>query len=559
MPIPKNASITNYFKPFTQTRPQKRPLAEDGSGEPRPITRRVSPSSETRRDDRSIQRSEQPVEQSFRDAGFISSSQPSVSSRPERTVPIPVPDHNVLPTEPQHPSPMPTLKGAKALEAAPPSSPPPTVDHPTTLAEPSYAVSMPAQDVPTSRLTTMSGSQPILSGSQRMVKNGEVMIRNSDDESSSEASFEDLNELLGRGRPSRQVSPQTDLQLPYPHAKTRSNGEGTNKTFRRTGRAVHRGKTAPSPPSALLVLPKKYKLSLEALSKQRKQDDATKNDIAQAKSMLELYNRRIAPATENDFRTEKRRILDVDLISSALKDHGDADEVDRLKTAILRTEALQHGKSWSFFDDSADQSLFEHTNFPDVEDDRLRRLFCKTSSRQQAFLSGYAGEYAMKGGLPEEIMLWIVNAVCLEPRDDLRYSYISTLTDAAKHFTALLTPDCIDNIFRQLGATAAAVDVEMPIVPLAALSQSVETTKRPSLLSILILLASVSGDMASRSRIHLLCTLCRLALDHTIVKDCHAISAIEGAFANLIESVSEQNLECEVRYRPKEVKDYTNA
>ena len=102
-------------------------------------------------------------------------------------------------------------------------------------------------------------------------------------------------------------------------------------------------------------------------------------------------------------------------------------------------------------------------------------------------------------------------------------------------------------LFRKIGASATALDIDAPVAPHAAVSQSsTEVVSRPSLLSLLHLVRNLASDLGADSRIHLIGTLCRLALDHSIPNSCHIILAIEDAFASLIESIPEQNLDHEV-------------
>lgn len=453
-------------------------------------------------------------------SGQAPSSQPSL---PNRTIPMPIPDNYVEP-ERSHlicPSPM------TARERLETPSVPATEYTITSEAQP-YTRTIHSQDTTLPRKDVVPASQTVLTSSQRIVRYGETMIRNSDDES--DDSLEDLDNLFGVVRHTNESSSRSDAQSPY------SNEEVGMKTRHKAANSTR----TDEPTATLSLIPKTYKYSLEALGKQRKQDEAARKDIARAQLLFESLEQRTASASV------QKRVFDTDLIDSVMKDHGDEDDIGRLRTALHRTEALEHGKSWSFFDDGAREPLFELADFPAVKDKRLQRLFGQHLPRQQAFLSGFAGEYAVKAGLPEEIILWIMDAVCLESRDDLRYSYISTLSDATRHFTPLLTPEYIDKLFRRLGATAAAVDIETTVKPHVILSQNVEIINRPSLLSVLILLGSVAGELAATSRIHLLNLLCRLALDHSLAQDCHAISALEEAFSNLVASIPEETVKYEV-------------
>ena len=535
----RNGSITNYFTKSTLPLQRKRPLEEDSPQESPESHHRTSPLSSLNDDQRgqnqsdALQVASQSSCQSLKDGAEKKSSQPLSSSQhtlPTRTASTPGSDdysisecsQSQLSVSPQ------ADKGKESIRQ-------PVLVTPSRVASHIYAGDDPLYDVPPStdnetmsRSHAMPSSQPLLTSSQRVVRNGETMIRNSDDES--DASLEDIDELLERSKPSERAPANEDSQLPSP------DGEGIHEAKRST-RSTARARAVPHMLlSAETENPKKYKFSLDALAKHKKRDEASEDEVARAKLMLKSYDQRKASAGE------KQGVINTNLIESLLADHGDEDDIGRLKSAIQRTEALQHGKSWSFFDHEAHTLRSYDSDFPTVEDERIRRLFGKIVPRQQAFLTGFAGEYALKDGLPEEVLLWTMDALCVESRDDLRYSYTSTLSHATRHLTPLLTPDYLDAQFQKLGATTSAIDLEKLIVPHSSFSQSVETTTHPGLLSFLTLLANVAGDLVSESRVHLLGILCRLALDCSVVKDCHAISALGEAFASLVDSIPEDYL-----------------
>lgn len=539
----KNAPITDYFKKLNQVQKMKRAFPHDDLEESRQRTRR-RPSSITKADvgdqnSRTIgaRSGSDQLFQSPRGTRAVKSDQqpsPSQQKLPTRTLPIPVrplsikPNDYVEPERPLSSSLSPAPDSDLTAEEPRLASPASTVED-TTQCEVERSSSLVS---PVNRTILQNdaviSSQPVFISSQRIVRDGETMIRNSDDES--DDSLEDLDDLF-------KVSRNAGKSPPHSGPLTPHHEEVGMKTRRKIAKA-----TPPCEASApQSIAPRKFKYSLEMLAKQRKKDQKAKEDTARAQELYESIEQRTASDKS------KKRVLNADFIESVMKDHGDDDNIGRLKTAIQRTEALEQGKLWSFFDQDAEVTSSQLTDFPAVEDERLGRLFGQNLSRQQTFLSGYAGEYATKVGLPDEIMLWIMDAVCVESRDDLRYSYISTLSIAGRYLTPLLTPKYISNLFRKLGATAAAADIQSTAVPHIVLSRTVDTTERPNLLSILIVLESVAGDLTADSRIHLLNTLCRLALDHSIAKDCQTISALEDAIASLIGSIPDDSLKREVR------------
>ena len=508
----KNTSILSYFKPFTQPPPlNKRSLPQDHLEEPRALkqSRSTSPSD-------SISRDRYDQEEKILQQGLHQKSSRVNLSSPSRQRP-----------DPSDEEPRDSIRTAKAPKDINPYMP---------------LKSLPNDQMPQDR-DLLGLHRTGMTSNQRIVKRGEVVIRNSDNESDSDSSFEDLNSLLllEDRRAQRERSPQ-DPQLPTACSDNNPD-DGRRLSVRRKSKTHTVAALSPLAPP---VQPKKYKFDLESLARHKKQEEAVVEDIARASAMLRSLEQQTASADKNSVAALRNGSIDTALIGKAMNVHGDEDEIRRLKAAIQRTEALHHSRSWSFFDDQAREPLFEHLDFPIVGDDRLGRILSKTCSRQQAFLSGYVGEAAMKKNLPDEILLWIMDAICLESRDDLRYSYIATLTVASTHLASVISPERINILFRKIGASTAALDIRGPVNPKPELLQNIEAVSRPNLLSMLDLFHNLASILSTETRTHLICTLCRLVLDRSIANSCHIMSSLGDTIASLVKSVPEQTLDHEV-------------
>ena len=382
--------------------------------------------------------------------------------------------------------------------------------------------------------------------SHRVVKNGEIVIRNSDDESDSESSLESLDDLLlfeGQNSQGEPACPTPQLLSSSPNMNAQ---DGRRMRIRRRTKA---GTVAVPVHSEPAIQAKKYKFDLESLVKHKKQEEASMEVFTRASTMLRsLEQRKVSAhgAAGTAGAASTTRPLDATFIDVVMKEHGDEDELNRLKAAIRRTEALNHDKLWSFFDEQGREPLFEQSEFPRSEDDLFGRMLRRSSSRQQAFLSGYVREYATKERLPEQMTLWIMEAICIESRDDLRCSYTATLADASKDLSSTLSPGRINRLFRKIGATVEALDIEGPVNPYPAISQNIEAVSRPNLSSLLDLFRNIASKLGAEARMHVICIICRLVLDHSVANNCHVFSAIEDALASLVESIPQQDLDAEV-------------
>ncbi|KAK4692338.1 hypothetical protein P7C71_g4843, partial [Lecanoromycetidae sp. Uapishka_2] len=405
MTLYKNMLIPSYFQPSAKTSQNKRPLPEDTS-EHLPAKRK-SPGG-----------SPQPSE----------STDEHESAEPSET-----PRGRLLHSLSRQQSVRATDKPVKPE----PNSPTPKKDDEIALATSATSIPIHPFSDAASKSPIIPSSQSLASSSQRIVKNGEVRIRDSDEESGSDTSLEDLDELLALFKPSRGPARTQAPEVPLP--KEADDVHGSNSKRKRRGRPAATNNDSPLS-SARSAIPKTYKISLDSLAKQKKQYDASNAGVAQAKSALSLYDQRKTATGEKEPLLGDKGALEADLINVVMKDCGDEDDIGRLKTAIHRTEALQQGKSWSFFEDDPTQAPAQRDDFPGIgTEHRLTTMLNETSFRQQAFLSGYIEEYAKLEGLPDEILLWLMNTVCLESRDDLRHSYTAALS-AADNLDSLLSP-----------------------------------------------------------------------------------------------------------------------
>lgn len=206
-----------------------------------------------------------------------------------------------------------------------------------------------------------SGSQgPLLASSQRVTRNGEVMIRNSDDEGSdSGSSLGDIDDLLQSKKRSDPMvsSPLTELGSSTSGYTERSSPKVACRTRSRTSATVPKDtmrRQSPPPHTP------KYRFDLGTLVQRSVKYEKAEACMSKAREALESIERRGASrAAEVSLDPLGNGDVDAALITSALKGRGESNEVEKLLSAIHRTEALQREKSWSFFEDGeeSDPSL----------------------------------------------------------------------------------------------------------------------------------------------------------------------------------------------------------
>ncbi|KAL8907113.1 MAG: hypothetical protein Q9207_001605 [Kuettlingeria erythrocarpa] len=368
---------------------------------------------------------------------------------------------------------------------------------------------------------------PVTSSSQRTVKNGEVIIRDSDeDRSDTDASLEDIDDLIGARKPPTVSSSGSGGETLSPSAP--------RATRARTTKYARRGQDRSA--AALAPLPTatpKYKFSLNTLVEQRQKEKESRLIIENAQNLLDGLDEQKTWSIDTANVT-----LDADLFATLVKDENDGGNIDRLMAAIGRTEALDQQKTWSFFKDSQDDIDAKPADCPAVVDAFWQSVFHDPGTRQQAFLSGYIGECASFRKLPDGLLVWLLDAACYETREDLRSSYCQALQNLGNQDTDLLTMIKCDALLHSIGATPEALDLGKPAVP------TVDTFRRPQpsahakLRRVLKVFQAASGSMSLPTRTHMFCLLSRLLLDRGIVQNCTLMSEVVENLNAIVNSMA---------------------
>lgn len=204
-----------------------------------------------------------------------------------------------------------------------------------------------------------TGSQgPVHVSSQRMVVNGEVIIRNSDDESDSEASLEDIDALLVARKPTSALpSASRPLEL------SSSGPTGHNRSVTRSKTKVAASDRTFQSSSNLPARPA-YKFSLDSLRRQNEQNEATEAGTMQAWSLLDSVEANVSSQQKPQISATEAQKIDADLMTLVLKEKGESEDIGRLMTAIQRTEAFHLSKTWFFFEAKNSQGFGADFRFP---------------------------------------------------------------------------------------------------------------------------------------------------------------------------------------------------
>lgn len=209
--------------------------------------------------------------------------------------------------------------------------------------------------------TRLSG--PITRSSQRVIKNGAIVIRNSDDESDSDTSLDDIDGLLARKSASTSTPP-TESETALPLLKTPP-GQKIRASTRL--KKPNTGISSTPQVTPTFRMPPEYKYSLASLVQRSKEEKALEESIAKTRSALDSHDigsSLTCGDSHGSAPTEAK--IDRTLLVSVMNKRSEGEDIDRLLMAVQRTEAFDLGTTWSFFDDVQSISPSKQANLPNI-------------------------------------------------------------------------------------------------------------------------------------------------------------------------------------------------
>jgi len=351
-----------------------------------------------------------------------------------------------------------------------------------------------------------------------------VVIRDSDDDSES---LESLEDIFGR----RKEDVTTSSTSP-PEA----DGEKVEAERVKTMVSLTRGRSIP-------VVGKDKLRSLYAQERQRKFDiSGILGDHFDDAEIEENVKKAQAAYEESQLELELGRQVELDrnLLAAVVQSEDGQDGLERLMNAVQRTEALASDKTFSFFGtdgpkDWAEEELPVQYSFPDAAIPRALWRKDDVAARSRAFLSGIMAELASRASLSDDVLTWTFHSVPVEPRDDLRHSYLRTLRECSPFWTRTsVSAQDVHSIFQILGAPSSSINEDARIEPQQRVLSEPATRDMKYLLAVLGLFQSICQDMDFMALSKLTSILCRLSLDSRLMTDSRIAQKVEECLERLL-------------------------
>ncbi|KAK4868836.1 hypothetical protein LT330_006445 [Penicillium expansum] len=338
--------------------------------------------------------------------------------------------------------------------------------------------------------TGVSSLNESLNGSQRIIKDGrEVVISSDGEDTDSICSLEDPKNLFA------------------PKSK--------------------KDELTPAKFTTKISSPKKYRNNIDSLVHDAVDDNEVEASVARARANF-VQKQPNGKELGND---TSGTALNESMLISALGQNEDGAGGQRLIGAIRRTDALDHGRAWPFFD--CTQTLAPAPQFPQdlfapgTSMDILR----ESDTRERQFMSGEFIQMALsKGLLPDEFVLWMFHSIPYERREELSNAYYRFIKNLdVERLKLLIRPADINELFSRLGARSQALDPSKKIIPV--LSQYITPDSalkdHVTFVSVLRLLRETAGLFAEDTQEQVVLLLLRLTLDVLLTADAMVSSELQ--------------------------------
>lgn len=270
-----------------------------------------------------------------------------------------------------------------------------------------------------------------------------------------------------------------------------------------------------------------YNFDLDRLLKDKGRTSSLNEDIRRATLLLE--------SCENEFGNQLglKELLTAETAEEIMNGEG----ADRLLSALRKQEATQTLEEiWELFDYSSRQPRGNYNRpFPTAAIKRHEAFSGMIDSqvRNEMFLSGMVKSMiSFSDPLPDEVLLWMLDQVCLETREDLAFAYTVVL-QISLETQPVLSPSILYHLFEILGGKKQAIDLTQRV---KFVSGSKPKCRRWRFWNVKLLVC-ILGVAQDETAVLACGLLIRMALDVAISLRGDVLTAIEDSFYKILERI----------------------
>ena len=292
--------------------------------------------------------------------------------------------------------------------------------------------------------------------------------------------------------------------------------------------------------SPLSIRQPKHKYDLKALLSHAEKDDAAQAAADKAAAALREDKDEHGDDDADDSPKPKRVSPRADVIDILADDQdGDLDR-DKVKRALQRTELHAVREAWYFFKEYVRPSPPPRDAFPDDAVAAGRWGFLADADARDDYFEQGLVDQALRGrtsDLPDELFLWILNEVPVEPADALREQYAAVLALCPDQTRRLVDEDQVCELFRKLDSRWESTELSDRLRLVPAVHDPYPERDWSRLRSVLSLLAQTGGEMDIKAVTCAAKILLRLGIDTVVAETIDVLLEYQRAMESLASAV----------------------
>lgn len=218
---------------------------------------------------------------------------------------------------------------------------------------------------------------------------------------------------------------------------------------------------------------------------------------------------------------------------------------ERLRRALDRTEVAAVSQQWYFFKEHLVGAPAKNGRPFPVQAAQGHWAFLQDSNMQNEMFSCGVVGFAMdalapvtppgQACLPDELFLWILDAVVLEPLPQLRAAYVSILARCPEQARRFVDPERLLRLFEKVGPRWESIDLSARLELVPAVHHPYPGRNWTPLRSLLVLLAALAETSLGLEAVRCATKiLLRLAMDSIIEENVDLLDAYQNAVRPLV-------------------------
>ncbi|KAL3422316.1 hypothetical protein PVAG01_06472 [Phlyctema vagabunda] len=163
------------------------------------------------------------------------------------------------------------------------------------------------------------------------------------------------------------------------------------------------------------------------------------------------------------------------------------------------------------------------------------------ATRKETFVSGFAENMVSLGrGLPDEILLWLLDELCYESDELLREAYSEILQNCPRQIFQLVKAEKVQGLFQQLGGTEISTSLSEKLKPVKEIIDPYPNQNWGNLISLLRFFSRAADNLSPETVQYLIEMLLRMSADTMVMGNVDLLCVVQRTISNLCDTLEEE-------------------